>query len=115
MQAQTASLVFRHKGSSYLLNLIDTPGHVDFSYEVSRSLAAVSGAVLLVDAAQGIQVSRLYLILGSRLAPESLDDFWAAASYKPHTMACFFCSICIGLLEGAWGCDAGSNGHKYDY
>ena len=56
LQAQTASLVFRHKGDNYLLNLIDTPGHVDFSYEVSRSLAAVSGAVLLVDAAQGIQV-----------------------------------------------------------
>ena len=56
VQAQTASLVFKHKGGKYLLNLIDTPGHVDFSYEVSRSLAAVSGAVLLVDAAQGIQV-----------------------------------------------------------
>ena len=56
MQAQTASLVYRHQGKAYLLNLIDTPGHVDFSYEVSRSLSAVNGALLLVDAAQGIQV-----------------------------------------------------------
>ena len=56
LQAQTASLVYNHQGEDYLLNLIDTPGHVDFSYEVSRSLAAVSGALLLVDAAQGIQV-----------------------------------------------------------
>ena len=56
MQAQTASLVYRYKGEEYLLNLIDTPGHVDFSYEVSRSLAACQGALLLVDAAQGIQV-----------------------------------------------------------
>lgn len=55
VKAQTASLFHRHSGSVYMLNLIDTPGHVDFSYEVSRSLAACQGVVLLVDAAQGVQ------------------------------------------------------------
>lgn len=53
--AQTASMLYHHKDQDYVLNLIDTPGHVDFSYQVSRSIRACEGALLIVDATKGIQ------------------------------------------------------------
>ncbi|KAK3237052.1 hypothetical protein CYMTET_52838 [Cymbomonas tetramitiformis] len=71
VKAQTVTLVHEIDSKPYLLNLIDTPGHVDFSYEVSRSLSACQGVILLVDAAQGIQaqtVANFYLAFELDLA-----------------------------------------------
>lgn len=70
IKLNAVALNYTYQNETYYLNLIDTPGHVDFSYEVSRSLAACEGAILVVDAAQGIEaqtLANLYLALENNL------------------------------------------------
>ncbi|KAG2020060.1 translation elongation factor 2 [Coprinopsis cinerea AmutBmut pab1-1] len=66
VKAQTASMFHTRNNAKYLLNLIDTPGHVDFAWEVSRSLAACQGALLLVDASQGVQAQSISVFHNAR-------------------------------------------------
>lgn len=70
IKAQSARLVYKHNQDEYILNLIDTPGHVDFSYEVSRSLKSCEGVLLVVDASQGIQaqtIANVYIAIENNL------------------------------------------------
>src|SRR5882757_5046913 len=66
IKMQPVRMEYAHDGVHYELNLIDTPGHIDFSYEVSRALSAVEGAILLVDGTQGVQAQTLTTLRSAR-------------------------------------------------
>lgn len=90
VKAQTATMIYEYNGEKYLLNLIDTPGHVDFSYEVSRSLYACQGALLLVDAGQGVQaqtMANFYLAFEQDLAIVPVMNKIDLATAQPERVA----------------------------
>ncbi|XP_055846229.1 translation factor waclaw, mitochondrial isoform X2 [Episyrphus balteatus] len=117
VKAQTVSIVHEYKNETYLLNLIDTPGHVDFSSEVSRSLAACDGVILLVDACHGVQAQTVanYQLANSRnLAvvpvlnkidlkhanPERvIKDLYSLFGIKPHRILKISAKLGKGIPE----------------
>ena len=101
IKSHAIQMKYRYNNEDYILNLIDTPGHVDFSYEVSRSIAACEGALLIVDASQGIQaqtISNLYMAIDNNLEIIPIVNKVDLDSAKPEEVE----DQIVDLL----GCDA---------
>ena len=101
IKSHAIQMLYTYKGEQYKLNLIDTPGHVDFSYEVSRSIASCEGALLVVDASQGVQaqtISNLYQAIDHGLEIIPILNKIDMESAQIEVVTDQVCDLLLGML-----------------
>lgn len=116
IKSHAIQMLYEHEGEEYILNLIDTPGHVDFSYEVSRSIASCDGALLVVDASQGIEaqtISNLYLAMDHDLVIIPVLNKMDLASAMPEEVSDQIVDL-TGLDRGEIIHASGKSGYGVD-